>query len=209
MPGDARIGMRCWAPGAVNVPFMYDSTSMPRYGAHASQRLQRRRLRLSLPATRPPCPKRRLCKRRVQQQEEVLAEGQAPEGSGGQKAEGRCSGGQHSSAHRSRVAVHTAEHWKSHRAPCCMQKHKEGVKGVSGVRTKKHQRKAAHAAKVTEKAQAALESAMQVDDASPATPAAAKKFKGGAKKLKKQARKVAAKPAATATAAPDGDAMQD
>ncbi len=90
-----------------------------------------------------------------------------------------------------------------------MQKHKEAVKGVSGVRTKKHQRKVAHAAKVTEKAQAALESAMQVDDASPAAPAAAKKFKGGAKKLKKQARKAAAKPAATATAAPDGDAMQD
>lgn len=82
---------------------------------------------------------------------------------------------------------------------------------MSGVRTKKHQRKVAHAARVTDKEQAALESAMQVDDGAPAPPSAAKparKFKGGAKKLKKQARKAAAKPAAAA-AAPEGDVMQD
>lgn len=43
-----------------------------------------------------------------------------------------------------------------------MQKHKAQVAAVSGTRTKKSARKAAHAAKLAGKEQEALESAMQV-----------------------------------------------
>ncbi|KAI7838742.1 hypothetical protein COHA_007538 [Chlorella ohadii] len=71
-------------------------------------------------------------------------------------------------------------------------KHKTtAVAGVSGKRTKKHQRKVAHAQRVAGKEAAALESAMQVEGASPAKqPAAGKKGK------KQQKKAAAAAPAA-------------